>query len=463
MMRLPTETTSLAAALDARLHGDALGPEHPEYEQARQIHNQRYDRHPALIARCADAHDVACSVGFAGDEGLALAVRGGGHSLPGFSSIDGGLVIDLTAMRSVQVDASTRTAWVGGGATAGDLDAATHEVGLATPAATVSTVGVAGFTLGGGIGHLVRAHGLAADNLIGAEVVLADGRVVRVGEDSEPELLWALRGGGGNFGVVTALRLRLHPVGIVTGGPMLWPLEDTERVLGLYQRWLPEQPDDVSAFFAVMTVPPADPFPEPLRMRPACALVWCNTAPSEDSAAALAEFRAATPTPMLDAVAELPYPALQSAFDPLAALGTRNHISGQCFAGLPDAAAAEFVRFGESAPSWLSFTHLYPLDGAAGRPRNADTAWPWRRAAFSQMFLGSTAEPGHEDELRDWACGFSAALAPYALGGAYSNFLMDEGSAAARASYGENHPRLREIKARYDPANVFRSNQNIEP
>ncbi len=366
-------------------------------------------------------------------------------------------------MRAVDVDTDARTAWVGGGATAGDLDRATCAVGLATPSATVSTVGMAGFTLGGGIGNLTRTYGLAADNLIAADVVLADGRTVRAGEDGDPDLLWALRGGGGNFGVVTAMRVRLHPLGAVTGGPMLWPLEDTERVLGLYLRWLPEQPEDISAFFAVLTVPPADPFPEPMRLRPVCALVWCNAAPPERSAAALAELRAAAPPPLLDGVAELPYPALQSAFDPIAAAGTHNHIAGRCYGALPEEAGAEFVRYGGATPSWLSFTHLYPLDGAAARRPDGDAAWPWRAAAFAQMFLGCAAGPGQDDELRAWATGFSDALAPYALDGAYTNFVMDEGSAAARASYGDSHPRLRELKARYDPDNVFRGNQNIEP
>jgi FAD/FMN-containing dehydrogenase len=460
---MTTSTKGLAARLDERFGGEAIGPEHPDYEQARRGHNRSFDRHPAVIARCADGADVAAALRFARAEGLELAVRGGGHSLAGFCSVDGGLVIDLSAMRWVEIDAEARTATVGGGATAGDLDRATHPLGLATPSATVSTVGVAGFTLGGGIGHLVRAHGLAADNLVGARVVLADGRLVDASEDSEPELFWALRGGGGNYGVACELRFALHPVRNVVGGPMLWPLEETERVLDAYTRWLPAQPDDISAFFAVMTVPPADPFPEEIRLRPVCALVWCNTAAPERAHAALEDFRAAVPRPVLDVGAELPYPALQSSFDPIAALGDHNHITGQCYTTLPAATAAEFVRFGQSAPSWLSFTHVYPVDGAAGRAADDATAWPWRGATFAQMCLGAADGPGHEEELRDWACGFAAALAPYAIGGAYSNFLMDEGPEAAHDSYGANHVRLAAIKRRYDPDNVFQLNQNIQP
>ncbi|HEX5583083.1 FAD-binding oxidoreductase, partial [Gaiella sp.] len=416
----------------------------------------------ALVARCTDAADVAAAVRFARAEGLEPAVRGGGHSTAGFCSVDGGLVIDLSAIRHVEVDAGGSVAWVGGGATAGDVDRAAHAFGLATPSATVSTVGVGGFTLGGGIGYLNRACGLAIDNLLGAEVVLADGRIVRATEECEPDLFWALRGGGGNFGVVTELELRLHPVRHVVGGPMLWHLEETERILNLYRDWLPEQPDDVYAFFAVLTVPPSDPFPDEIRLRRACALVWCNTGPPERSRFALDVFRAEAP-PLFDAVGLLPYPALQTAFDPIAALGSRNVIAGRCFGALPDAVAAECVRFGETAPTWLSFTHLYPLDGAAARVDGGATAWPWRGATFAQMITAASLEPGHDNRLFDWTAGFAAALAPHALDGAYSNFLMDEGAERARSAYGASYEQLGRVKARYDPDNVFHLNQNIVP
>jgi hypothetical protein len=242
---------------------------------------------------------------------------------------------------------------------------------------------------------------------------------------------------------------------------MLWPLEDANRILPLYLRWLPEQPDDVSAFFAVLTVPPAEPFPDELRLRKACALVWCVTAPPEAARAALDVFRAESP--ILDGVEQLPYPALQSAFDELAAVGAYGAISGASFPSLPDTAAESFVRFGESAPTWMSFTHLYPLDGAAARVPEACAAWPWREATFAQMAVGMSDGPGNEEELRGWSTAFCADLGPHALGGVYSNFLMDEGPAAARASYGTSYERLARVKARFDPDNVFRANQNVEP
>ncbi len=450
----------VAAALDARLHGTAIGPHHPDYEMARAVHNRALAARPALIARCRDAFDVAAALRFAQDQALEVAVRAGGHSVAGFSTVEGGLVVDLRDLRHVEVEAGRRVARVGGGATAADLDRATQAFGLATPSATVSSVGVAGFTLGGGLGYLNRAYGLAADNLIGADVVLPDGELVRAGQDGDADLLWALRGGGGNFGVVTELRLRLHPVGVVTGGPMLFGLDQAEPVLRLFDAWLPEQPDDVYAFFALLTVPPAEPFPPPLRGRPVCALIWCNTCPPERSQEALDTFRAEAP-PLLDGVAELPYAALQSAFDRVAALGAYGQTAGLLYERAPVEAGDAIARYGGSPPTWMSQSHLYPLDGAAARAE--DAAWPWRRARFAQMFAAVAPEPGHDERLRAWAGGFADALRPHAMPGCYANFMMDEGPAGARACYGTAAARLAALKARYDPGNVLGRNQNIEP
>lgn len=450
-----------ARELDRTLTGRAIGPDDPLYDEARQVKNRIFDRRPAVIARCADGEDVRTAIAFARRHALPLAVRGGGHSVAGFSSLEDGVVVDLSALRDVHVDVHARTADVGGGTTAGDLDAAKHGFGLATPTATVTSVGVGGFALGGGIGHLVRAHGLAADNLVAAELVLASGDVLHVDEEHEPDLLWALRGGGGNFGAVTRMRFRLRPLATVVGGPMLWPLEDAERILPLYTTTLAEQPEEVSAFFAVLTIPPVDPFPPELRLRKACALVWCVTAPAERASAALDVFRAESP--LVDAVGELPYPTLQSSFDESAALGSYGVIGGLCYADLPDAAAEAFVRCGETAPTWLSFSHLYPIDGAAAREPEGGAAWPWRGARFAQMVLGASDGPGREDELREWVAAFRDELAPHALGGAYSNFLTDEGPEVARASYGASYERLARIKARFDPDDVFAANQTIVP
>ncbi len=456
-----TTSVDITSTLGARLRGEVIGPTDPRYDEVRAIATRSRESRPAAVVRCADAEDVATTVRFAVAEGLPLAVRAGGHSTAGFSSVEGGVVIDLRAIDHVRVDPERRIAAIGGGALAGQVDRATHAAGLATTTATVSTVGVAGFTLSGGISYLTRKLGLAVDNLVGADVVLADGTLVRAGEGGDEDLLWGLTGGGGNLGVATELRMRLHPVSVVTGGPMLFPLERTERLVRLYRDWMPQQPDDIYAFLALLTVPPEGPFPEEARGRPACALVWCNTAPETRSEQALATFRAEQP--LSDTVGRLPYPALQSAFDVGASAGKYGHLTGLLFEDLPDLAAAEFERFGGSQPTPLCQSHLYPLDGAAARADRGDTAWPWRDAAFALMVAAVAPIAGHDDALRRWSTGFRDALAPYSMPGCYANFLMDEGPEPARACYGRNADRLATLKGRYDPGNVFRRNQNIAP
>ncbi len=458
---MTTAATTTILRLEPRLRGSVMVPGHPEYDAARAIDNRSRDSRPAAVVRCADSADVAETVRFAAAEGLPLAIRAGGHSAPGFSSVESGLVADLRSINHVQVDTELRVAAIGGGTLAGQVDRATHPWGLATTTATVSTVGVAGFTLGGGIGYLTRKHGLGVDNLIGADVVLADGSLVRAGESGDEDLLWALQGGGGNVGVVTELRMRLHPVSVVTGGPMLFPLERAERLIRLYRDWMPQQADDIYAFLAVLTTPPDDTLPAEMRLRPVCALVWCNTAPEDQSNAALAMFRGEGP--LLDLVRPMPYPELQSAFDAGAAAGKYGHLAGVLFEDLPDAAAAQFEPFGRSAPTPLCQSHLYPLDGAAARPGNGDTAWPWRDAAFAQMFAAIAPAPGLDTSLQAWSTGFRDALRPYAMPGCYANFQMDDGPQAARACYGTNAARLAQLKGRYDPANLLRLNQNIAP
>ncbi len=446
-------------AFASRIHGAVIGPEHARYDDVRTLGNRSREGRPAVVVRCADADDVAETIRFATERGLPLAVRAGGHSA--FGSVDGGVVIDLRPIDHVRVDAQRRVVAIGGGALAGAVDRATHQAGLATTTPTVSTVGIAGFALSGGISHLTRSCGLAVDNLVGADVVLADGSTVRAGGDGDEDLLWALTGGGGNFGVVTELRMRLHPVAVVTGGPMMFPLERTERVLTLYRDWMPGQPDDISAFLALLTVPPEGPFPDQLLGRPACALVWCNTAPAARAEKSLAPFRAEHPA--LDGVGELPYPVLQSSFDAVAAAGSYSHLTGLLYDQLPDQAATEFHRWGACQPTPLSTSHLYPLDGAAARVGHDDTAWAWRGAAFAQMNAANAPVPGMDTTLRDWAYGFRDALAPYALAGSYANFCMDDGSAATPACYGTHAGRLAAAKRHYDPDNVFRRNQNLTP
>ncbi|HEX5089876.1 MAG TPA: FAD-binding protein [Nocardioides sp.] len=456
-----TTTIDVTAALGPSIEGEVIGRADPRYDDARALYNRCRESRPRAVVRCASAEDVAVSIRFAVSEGLQVAVRAGGHGFGGHASVQDGLVLDLRGLDHVRVDDARRVAAVGGGALAGQVDLATHQFGLATTTATVSTVGVAGFTLSGGISYLSRRHGLAVDNLVGADVVLADGTMVQAGEGGDEDMLWGLTGGGGNFGVVTELRMRLHSVAVVTGGPMLFPLERTERVTRRFRDWMPQQPEDIYAFLAILTVPPDAGFPAELRGRPACALVWCNTAPEERAERALAVFRAEHP--VVDGVGRLPYPALQSAFDAAAGQGRYGHLTGLLYQDLPDAAAAELEHFGRTQPTVLCQSHLYPLDGAAARADRGDTAWPWRDAAFAQMFAGAAATAGHEDAVRDWSTGFRDALRPFAMAGQYANFATDESAEVSRACYGDNAERLARLKARYDPANVFRRNHNIVP
>jgi FAD/FMN-containing dehydrogenase len=457
-------TQTIAETSLAGVRGRVLGRQDPDYDTVRRVHNCARASRPEVVVQCLDAADVVAALRAAREAGLPVAVRGGGHSAAGHSSVDDGLVVDLRPLRYVQVDPVARLARVGGGATAGDLDHATAAFGLATPTATVSTVGVAGFTLAGGIGYLTRRHGLALDNLVGADVVLADGTPLRAGTSAgeDPDLLWALRGGGGNVGVVTELRLRLHEVGPVHGGPMFFDLDDTDRVVSRFRDWIGDQDVDTYAFLALLTVPSDGPFPEQVRGRPVCALVWCNTAPVERSRRAIDDFRAGL-HPLLDGVAELPLPVLQSAFDAGAAAGTHHHLRGLLFQDLPDEAVPRFGEYGARMPTGFCQSHLYPLDGAAGGPDADETAWAWRDASFAQMVVGAADGPGQEPAAATWASGFRDALAPYAMPGCYANFMMDDVPDPARTAYGPNLPRLAELKRRYDPDNVFRRNVNVSP
>jgi FAD/FMN-containing dehydrogenase len=344
----------------------------------------------------------------------------------------------------------------------GEVDAATHAHGLAAPFGIISTTGVGGLTLGGGIGHLTRTLGLSIDNLLEAEVVLGDGSLVMASESENPDLFWALRGGGGNFGVATSFTFRLSPIAtVVVAGPMLWHMDRAGEVLRWYTDFISEQPDELNGFFAFLTVPPADVFPEELHLMKMCGVVWCYAGPEEDAAEALAPARALGPA--LDGVGPVPLPAIQSAFDAIYPAGDQWYWRADCVADVPDAAVAAHVEHGSQLPTWKSTMHLYPIDGAAGRVGRTDTAWAARDARFVQVVVGVDADPANAALVRDWAIDYFDALHPYATGGAYVNMMMDEGQERVRATYGENYDRLAGIKRRYDPGNLFHVNQNIRP
>jgi hypothetical protein len=443
--------------------GELIGTADSGYEEARAVYNAMIDRRPALVARCASPDDVAKVVDFARENDVLLAVRGGGHNGAGLGTCDGGVVIDLSGLKQIEVDPGARTVRVGGGCTWGEVDAATNEHGLATPSGIISTTGVGGLTLGGGMGHLSRKCGLTIDNLLEAEVVLANGERVRAAADENPDLFWAIRGGGGNFGVVTSFLFRLHEVGTVIGGPTFWAVEQSAEVLSAYREFILAAPRELNGFFAYTSVPPAPPFPEELHTRKVCGIVWCYVGGEEEAAAAMAPLLDSVPEPLMHGVQPMPFPALQTAFDGLYPKGEQWYWRADFVNEIPDEAVAAHARFGPEMPTMKSTMHLYPIDGAAHDAGNSDTAWAYRDANWGSVFAGVDPDPANAGALRDWCVDYFEALHPHSAGGAYVNMMMDEGQERVKASYGDNYDRLARIKAEYDPGNLFRVNQNIEP
>jgi FAD/FMN-containing dehydrogenase len=460
-MAAVSEAQELGALVRDRLRGEVIDAAHPGYEEARGLYNAMIDKRPAAIARCADAADVIACVDVARENGIDLAIRGGGHNGPGLGSVDDGLVIDLSAMRGVIVDADARTARVLGGSLVGDVDHATGAFGLAAPFGIVSTTGVAGLTLGGGIGNLTRKLGLSIDNVLGFDVVLADGSFVHASESDHEDLFWALRGGGGNFGVVTAFTFRLSQVPAIVGGPTLWTLDRAEEILRWYREFLPNAGDDLGGWFAFLTVPPVDPFPKELQLQKVCGVVWCYGGPPEDADEAFRPVRELHPD--LDGRMTMPIAALNSAFDPLYPAGHQWYWRADFFDSIPDAAVEAHVEFAHKLPTPQSTMHLYPTDGAAGRVANDATAWAYRDAKWGQVMVGVDPAPSSADKLKEWTVAYWEALHPHSMGGAYSNMMMEEGDERVRAAFGGNYERLVRVKRKYDPDNVFHVNQNIRP
>ncbi len=447
----------------AGFEGRRIGPQDADYGEARPVYNAMIDRRPALIARCASLGDVARTIAFARNHDLLLAIRGGGHNGAGLGTCDDGVVIDLSLLKEIEVDPEARTVRVAGGCTWGEVDGATGEHGLATPSGIISTTGVGGLTLGGGIGHLTRKCGLTIDNLIEAELVLASGERVRANADEHPDLFWAIRGGGGNFGVVTSFVVRLHEVGTVVAGPTFWPVEAAADVLSVYREFLPTAPRELNGFFAFHTVPPAPPFPEEIHLRKVCGVVWCYVGAEEDAARAMAPLLDAVPEPLMHGVAPMPHAALQGAFDGLYPPGDQWYWRADFVKEIPDEAVQIHARYGAGLPTMKSTMHMYPIDGAAHDVGASDTAWSYRDATWGSVFAGVDPDPANVDTIRRWSVDYHEALHPYSAGGAYVNMMMDEGQERVRASYRGNYERLARIKAEYDPDNVFRVNQNIEP
>jgi FAD/FMN-containing dehydrogenase len=420
------------------------------------------DRQPAAVAACVDTADVIAALKFGRDAGLEIAVRGGGHHANGFGVWDGALTIDLSKMRGVDVVPGEKKVRVQSGAVWADVDHATHPFGFAVPSGIIGSTGVAGLTLGGGLGNLSRGAGLTIDNLESADVVLADGSLVTASETSHPDLFWALRGGGGNFGIVTSFTFRGHDVANIFGGPVLYDIGDTGEVLRWYRDLLPTLPRELSGWFALLTIPPAAPFPEELWGRKACAVVWCYTGDlgkADEVFKPLTEFG----SPILVGVHEMPFPMLQGAFDALYPAGLQWYWRADFFREISDEAIAAHEKFGADLPTGHSTMHLYPIDGRVNDVAQSDTAFAYRDVTWGGVIVGVDPEPSNAKILKDWVIDYWEALHPTSAGGAYVNMMMDEGQERIRAAYGPNYERLAAIKRAYDPENVFHVNQNIKP
>ena len=448
--------------LRAQLRGAIIQPGDGEYDTARRVYNGMIDKRPAHIVRCADVADVIATVSFARTHGLLTAIRGGGHNGAGLGTCDDGLVIDLSRMKGIRVDPGARTVRVEPGCTGADMDHATHAFGMATPGGTVSTTGVAGLTLGGGIGHLTRPYGLAVDNLLEVDVVLADGRFVTANDRENSDLFWAVRGGGGNFGVVTSFLFRLHAVSTVIAGPTFWPMEQVPEVMAKYQEFILEAPEDVSGFLAFLTVPPVPLFPPELHGRQVCAIIWCSTASAERAEQVTKPMRSVG-TPLLDHVGPMPFPAVQSLFDPLLPAGMQWYWRADFVTTFTAESIRAHLAVALKAPPGLSQVHIYPIDGAAHRVGSGDTAFSYRDANFAVVIVGIDPDPAKRDVITQWCKDYFDAVHPYSAGGAYVNFMMEEGQERVQASFRDNYARLAQIKRKYDPDNLFRVNQNIRP
>lgn len=448
--------------LREQVRGQVVTAEDGDYEEARRVYNAMIDRRPRVIVRCAGPNDVAAAVNFARESGLDLAVRGGSHSVPGFGTADEAVVIDLSRMQAVDVDAGTSTARAQGGATWGAFNDATHAHGLATTGGIISTTGIGGLTLGGGIGYLSRGFGLSCDNLLSAEVVTADGRMLSVSDQENEDLFWAIRGGGGNFGVATSLEYQLHPVGEIYGGPMLYELHDAATVLKFYREFIQDAPEEFGGFPAWQIAPPLPFIPEDRHGDTFLVFVACWAGPVEEGEAALQPFREVAPV-VAEGLGAMPYPALNSAFDALVPPGLQHYWKANFVKDLTDEAIAAHLEHGPKVPVVNSTVHIYPINGACHRVDPEETAFAYRDATFATVIAGMWPDPTQNEANIAWVRDFYDATAPHSEEGGYVNFMADDDQDRIEANYRQNYDRLVDVKRKYDPDNLFHLNQNIKP
>ena len=464
----PSEVLNRSALvkLQQDVRGQVIQPDDQLYDAARAVWNGMIDRRPAAIVRCLGVADVMAAVRFARAHQLEIAVRGGGHNVAGFGTCEGGLVIDLGPMKGVQLDPTARTARAQAGLTWGELDRETQAFGLATTGGLVSTTGIAGFTLGGGIGWLMRKHGLAVDNLLAADVVTAEGALVKTSAAENPELLWGLRGGGGNFGIVTSFEYRLHPVGpIVLAGGGFYTADRAADLLRFYREWAPSLPDELTTMFAFLTAPPEPFIPPPLVGQPLVAVVVCYAGPIQTGQQVVASLRAFA-APAVDLIGPIPYTALQGMFDASAPRGIRSYWKTAHLDDLSDQVISTLLEFtdqmGELSP--FAAVHIHHVEGAVARVSTDDAAFGRRTARFVLNLPVSWPDPGQDDAHIQWVRAAYEAIQPLASTGAFLNFLDGDDGDRIRAAYGKaRYERLARLKARYDPDNIFRLNQNIKP
>jgi len=448
--------------LREQCRGQVIDASDDGYDEARAVYNAMIDKRPMAIVRAANAGDVMAAVSFARDAGVDLAVRGGGHSVPGFGTCDGGIVIDLVGMRGVRVDPEAKTARAEGGATWGDFNAATHAFGLATTGGIISTTGVAGLTFGGGIGYLTRGRGLSLDNLVSADIVTADGRFLVASERQHEDLFWAIRGGGGNFGVATALEFQLHPVDQIYGGPMFFELDAVGDLLRWYREFIADAPEQFGGFPAFQIAPPLPFIPEERHGDTFIAFVSCWTGPVDEAENVLKPLRDLAPI-VAEHVGPMPYPALNAAFDGLVPPGLQHYWKANFVTELSDEIIDAHLRHGPDVPAVNSTMHIYPINGAVHRVASDATAFGHRDANFATVIAGMWPDPAQNDANIKWVKDYSAATAPHSDEGGYINFMASDDQDRVRANYGANWDRLVEVKRRYDPDNLFHMNQNIAP
>ena len=453
-------STSIIDEFASQIRGELILPQDSSYDDTRKVYNGMINKHPGMFVKCVDVADVIYSVNFARENNLLVAVRGGGHNGGGLGLCEDGLVIDLSGIKFIRVDTAEKTVRVGGGNIWGEVDHATHPFGLAVPAGIISTTGVGGLTLGGGVGHLSRKYGLTIDNLLEADMVLADGSFVTVNANQNTDLYWAIRGGGGNFGIVTSFKFQAHPVKTVFGGPTLWPIEQTEEIMSWYHDFITNAPDELNGFIATMVIP-GPPFPEHLHNKKFCGIVWCYVGDMDKAEEAFEPIKAMNP--LFEHVGPMPYPAIQTLFDGLLPPGMQWYWRADCFNELGPEVRAQHLKFGSSIPTPLSQMHLYPISGAASRVGKEDTPWAYRDANYAGVIVGVDPDPANAEKITEWCKAYWDATHPYSSGGAYSNFMMDEGQERVKASYRHNYDRLVRIKKEYDPNNFFSVNQNIRP